>query len=112
MSSEIVEQLRMSHPTDNGYAMHQKAADTIEHLNDMITRFMADNEKLRGEVVVLLSAVKMLTDGIELAYSLLANGEYWDRTDDRQCREWNDARLKWRNEHWTPRFGSQPGGSF
>jgi len=46
--------------------------------------------------------IERLMDGMELAWGLIANGQYWDRTDGRKYGEWNEARVKWRDEHWHP----------
>ena len=46
--------------------------------------------------------IERLRNGMELAWGLIANGQYWDRTDGRRYGEWNDARLRWRDEHWHP----------
>lgn len=54
------------------------------------------------QIKALRAEVAQLMDGMEWAWSLLANGQYWDRTDGRRYGEWNDARLKWRDEHWHP----------
>jgi len=54
--------------------------------------------------------VKRLMEGMELAWGLIANGQYWDRTDGRNYGEWNEARLKWRDEHWHPALSRNKGG--
>jgi hypothetical protein len=67
------------------------AADAIEACD-------AEIERLRAEV-------ERLMEGMELAWGLIANGQYWDRTDGRRYGEWNEARVKWRDEHWHPALG-------
>jgi hypothetical protein len=84
VADDIVEHLRALGRIDCPYgcdALGNPAADEIE--------------RLRAEV-------ERLMDGMELAWGLIANGQYWDRTDGRRYGEWNEARAKWRDEHWHP----------
>lgn len=53
-------------------------------------------------VVARDAEIERLMNAMELAWGLIANGQYWDRTDGRRYGEWNDARLRWRDEHWHP----------
>ena len=54
--------------------------------------------------------IARLMNAMELAWGLIANGQYWDRTDGRQYGEWNEARLNWRDEHWHPALSRNKGG--
>ena len=97
----------------------------IERLEAENFRLVAENERLRTLVddyensicweTTCINCAKLLDDNydqyceierlmnaMELAWGLIANGQYWDRTDGRQYGEWNDARLRWRDEHWHP----------
>jgi len=58
--------------------------------------------QLRADFAAERAEVERLMDGMELAWGLIANGQYWDRTDGRKYDEWNEARAKWRDEHWHP----------
>jgi hypothetical protein len=59
-------------------------------------------EQLEADLAAERAEIKRLMEGMELALGLIANGQYWDRTDGRKYGEWNEARLKWRDEHWRP----------
>jgi hypothetical protein len=63
------------------------------------------------EIERLRAEVERLMEGMELAWGLIANGQYWDRTDGRRYGEWNAARAKWRDEHWHPALDRNKAGS-
>jgi hypothetical protein len=61
-----------------------------------------------AEVMRLRAEVERLMEGMELAWGLLANGQYWDRTDGRSYGDWNTARAEWRDEYWHPALDRNP----
>ncbi len=72
-------------------------------MNNIVCGDAADEiERLEAENFRLATEIERLMEGMELAWGLLANGQYWDRTDGRRYGEWNEARVKWRDEHWHP----------
>ena len=72
----------------------QAVAETLL-AKEQLAAERAEVERLRGEVERLMA-------GMELAWGLIANGQYWDRTDGRWYGDWNAARAEWRDEHWHP----------
>ena len=46
--------------------------------------------------------IERLMDGMEWAWAIIANGQYWDATDAVRHPEWEQAKFKWRDEHWHP----------
>lgn len=65
-------------------------------------RVIAKNARLTADLAAERAEVERLMEGMELAWGLIANGQYWDRTDGRRYGEWNEARERLRDEHWHP----------
>ena len=55
-----------------------------------------------GEIKRLRAEVERLMDGMEWAWTIIANGQYWDATDAVRHSEWEQAKFRWRDEHWHP----------
>jgi hypothetical protein len=84
---------------DNGF---MAALERESKVNEVCEEALRIIEAQQAEIKRLRAEVERLMDGMELAWGLIANGQYWDRTDGRKYGEWNEARLKWRDEHWHP----------
>lgn len=52
-------------------------------------------------------AFDKLMDSMELAWGLIANAQYWDRSDLNKYAEWEAAKIKWRDEHWHPALNNE-----
>ncbi len=113
MSGDLVQRLRgyQRDPemSDDDIVICGDAADEIERLRAASDEMRANCDAwgvLHGrrmeQIEALRAEVARLMDGMEWAWSLLANVQYWDRTDGRRYSEWNDARLRWRDKHWHP----------
>ena len=77
-----------------------------QHSSDRDT----DIANLTADLAAERAELERLREAMELAWVLIANGQYWDRTDGRRYGEWNEARAKWRDEHWHPALDRTPGG--
>jgi hypothetical protein len=86
----------------------------LEAENDQCVRTLNQYMEAVQQMVTLLAEkdaeIERLMEGMELAWGLLANGQYWDRADGRKYGEWNEARVKWRDEHWHPALGRNKEG--
>lgn len=88
----------------------QEAADEIERLraeHTFVERLVAGQllsrmTELEADLAAERAEVERLMDGMEWAWSIIANGQYWDATDAVRHPEWEQAKLKWRDEHWHP----------
>ena len=62
----------------------------------------AEVERLRADLAAERAEVERLMDSMEWAWSIIANAQYWDATDTVRHPEWEQAKFKWRDEHWHP----------
>lgn len=58
------------------------------------------NEKLRAQLATARREAQTLLDGMEVAWGVIANAGQGDWA--REGREWADAAVRWRDEHWHP----------
>jgi hypothetical protein len=85
-------------------------ANTIATLTADLAAERAEFSAILGDAIAKDAEIERLREGMELAWGLIANGQYWDRTDGRRYGEWNEARAKWRDGHWHPALDRNKGG--
>lgn len=72
---------------------------------DIVTRLRAydcGGHETADEIERLRVEVSFLMEGMELAWGLIANAAYWDKTDAVRTAEWEQAKFGWRDQHWHP----------
>lgn len=76
-----------------------------EHDRQIVLSTTVDADLLRDAVTAIRerdAEIERLMDGMEWAWAIIANGQYWDATDTVRHPEWEQAKFKWRDEHWHP----------
>ncbi len=72
--------------------------DNTEIANRLRSEFGA----VLGYSIAKDAEIKRLMDGLEYAWAIIVNGQYWDTTDAVRHAEWEAAKFRFRDEHWHP----------